>query len=612
MMENCETPNTMDATPHDRILQVLVDSLPSMVGYWDASQRNNFANRAYADWFGIDPGRMSGMHIRDLLGEELYQANLPYIEGVLRGEAQEFERAVPAPDDGGVRHSLAQYIPHVVEGEVRGFFVLVSDIGHVKRVDEALREGEARFRDLFERAPLPYQSINGEGRILVVNLAWTQMFGYARDEVLGHSIGEFLTEDSRRKLAIEFPQIKATGTTAGVTMDIVCKDGRQRTVEVTGNTTCDLAGRFVCTHCLLTDVTERIAAQKALQDREERLRLLFTHAPVGIIVLSNDFKLIDVNAVFCQLLGYSADELKNMNSFLDFTHPDDRVADREFISNVLPGSISHHVKEKRYVHKDGHVIWVRVTRAPIRDAAGNFKHGLGLVEDISAQREAERLRIDSLERQRDILVREVHHRIKNNLQGVIGLIEQLQRKQPAAAGVLEEAAGQISAIAVVHGLYSTTLSSEVRPRQLVRAIVESLGRLSGTTIRYREDVDHPEWEWRLDSRNIVSVALIINELLYNAIKHTAPGGDIEVHYGSHGTAIDVRVRNRPAALAPGFDFAAGSGLGTGLTLITSLLPRRGASLVLRQQGDTVEAHLELTHPCASAAVIGDASREDMA
>ena len=142
-----------------------------MIGYWDASQHNVFANRAYEDWFGIAPGRMGGMHIRDLLGEALYRANLPYIEGVLRGEPQEFERTIPTPDGKGVCHSLAQYIPDVVDGNVRGFSVLVSDISAVKRADEELRISEARFRDLFERVPQPYQSLGDDGRIRAVNLA---------------------------------------------------------------------------------------------------------------------------------------------------------------------------------------------------------------------------------------------------------------------------------------------------------------------------------------------------------------------------------------------------------------------------------------------------------
>jgi PAS domain S-box-containing protein len=112
-----------------------------MVAYWDADQRCRFANRAYEKWFGVDPRTLVGKQMRELLGP-LYALNLPYIEGVLRGEAQEFEREIPDPAGGAPRHSLAQYIPDVVDGEVRGFYVLVTDITRLKRAERALREAE--------------------------------------------------------------------------------------------------------------------------------------------------------------------------------------------------------------------------------------------------------------------------------------------------------------------------------------------------------------------------------------------------------------------------------------------------------------------------------------
>ncbi|MBF0332936.1 MAG: PAS domain S-box protein [Alphaproteobacteria bacterium] len=128
-------------------MRSVLDNLPSMIGYWDRDLRNRFGNHAYATWFGIDPARMAGKHIREIIGEERYRLNMPYIEGALRGEPQLFERAIPAPD-GRVRHSLAHYIPDVVDGLVRGFFVLVSDITAVKEAERAVMESNARYDEL--------------------------------------------------------------------------------------------------------------------------------------------------------------------------------------------------------------------------------------------------------------------------------------------------------------------------------------------------------------------------------------------------------------------------------------------------------------------------------
>ncbi|MES1187408.1 MAG: ATP-binding protein [Myxococcales bacterium] len=127
--------------PSPSLLRAVVDHLSAMVAYWDADQRCRFANRAYEKWFGVDPRTLVGKEMRELLGP-LYALNLPYIEGVLRGEAQEFEREIPDPAGGAPRHSLAQYIPDVVDGQVRGFYVLVTDITRLKRAERALREAE--------------------------------------------------------------------------------------------------------------------------------------------------------------------------------------------------------------------------------------------------------------------------------------------------------------------------------------------------------------------------------------------------------------------------------------------------------------------------------------
>jgi PAS domain S-box-containing protein len=462
------------------------------------------------------------------------------------------------------------------------------------------RQSEIRFRDLFEEAPLAYQSLDESGVLLDVNAAWTRLFGYSPAEAIGHHIGEFLTEASRSVLATEFPRFKASGAVAGVEMAILRKDGTIRRIEVTGSIGRDACGHFRRTHCILTDLTARHAALAALRESEEKFRLLFEHAPLGIGLALPDSKLIvDANPALCRMLGYSAEELAQ-KTLADITHPDDMAASQEGIANLQSGALPHYSVEKRFLHKDGHVVWTSAVGTAIRDAGGKLVYAMGIAQDISGLREAERLRTENLERQRDVLVREVHHRIKNNLQGVISLIEQLKRKQPAAADALEEAAVQVSTIAVVHGLHSRTLAAEVRPRQLVRAIADSVTRLTDSAIDSGESDATPGREWLLNARDTVAVALVINELIYNAIKHNGPDGTVEVRYGGESGAFGVRVFNRPARLPPGFDFAAGHGLGTGLGLIASLLPRQGARLAIRQFADGVEAHLQLSHPCASA------------
>ena len=118
----------------ERVFKATLDAIPAMIGYWDTNLINRFCNRAYSDWFGLDPETIPGKHIREILGEERYTLNLPYMQRALVGELQTFERAIPAPDGSMTRYSLAQYLPDFIDGKVCGFYAVVTDITPVKQV----------------------------------------------------------------------------------------------------------------------------------------------------------------------------------------------------------------------------------------------------------------------------------------------------------------------------------------------------------------------------------------------------------------------------------------------------------------------------------------------
>jgi PAS domain S-box-containing protein len=124
----------------------MLNALPAMVGYWDSEKRNRMANSAYIEYFGKTPQEIRGMHMRDVLGPELYEKNLPYIEGALAGEKQLFDREIVTPS-GEVRFTQASYIPDTVEGEVRGFFVLVTNITERRGIEEEVEENRARLAE---------------------------------------------------------------------------------------------------------------------------------------------------------------------------------------------------------------------------------------------------------------------------------------------------------------------------------------------------------------------------------------------------------------------------------------------------------------------------------
>ncbi|GAA4365384.1 sensor histidine kinase [Nocardioides caricicola] len=120
----------------------VVDNLPAMIAYWDEDARNVVANASYEEWFGLSPGEIRGRHISQVLGPDVYLKNLPYIQGALRGEPQLFDRTL-VNQAGRTRHTLASYVPDVVDGVVRGFFVLVTDVTPRVELQRVMDEAQA-------------------------------------------------------------------------------------------------------------------------------------------------------------------------------------------------------------------------------------------------------------------------------------------------------------------------------------------------------------------------------------------------------------------------------------------------------------------------------------
>ena len=213
-----------------------------------------------------------------------------------------------------------------------------------------------------------------------------------------------------------------------------------------------------------------------------------------------------------------------------------------------------------------------------------------VASDVTGQRKAERARLQAAIDQREVLVREVHHRIKNNLQGVAGLLQQGVVRHPELATVLSEAVGQVQAIAQVYGL-QVGASGPLEVASLLRAIAQSVQRTFGRAIGVSVEGEVPHM---LPEAESIPVALTINELLTNAIKH-GTGTEVRCALRADGEAVHIRIANH-GVLAAGFDIVQVRGGVSGLGLVRALLPRRSATLTLAQEGDEVVAAIELRPP----------------
>lgn len=199
---------------------------------------------------------------------------------------------------------------------------------------------------------------------------------------------------------------------------------------------------------------------------------------------------------------------------------------------------------------------------------------------------------------RDTLVREVHHRIKNHLQGLIGLIAEQARQRPECGDCLNYVATQLRSVAIVHGLQSRQPNGDIRLCDMLDEMVLAMQRSQSPSSRIELELQLERGSVRVAEDEAVPIALIANELLRNAAKHGGAEGDIRVTLATAADGVTIEVTN-PGQLPPGFDFSGERGLGTGLTLIRALLPRRGASLAYSQSGGRAGCRLTLAPPVIS-------------
>jgi PAS domain S-box-containing protein len=234
-------------------------------------------------------------------------------------------------------------------------------------------------------------TISPRGVILDANPRLGLMTGRNASELVGTVALDLIPGPSQAEFT-RLLEVSANGSTRGE-MQLARLDGTSLPVllAVSGF---DLDGMLL--RCLvLTDLSAQRAAEaqtaeahQALRVSEERLRALVDNAPIGIQELTLSGELVQVNPRFCEITGYTADELLSLR-IQDITHPGDLDADRVNMKRLRLGEIDSFSMEKRDVRKDGGVVWVEANRAVVHDSEGNPVLIVGAVRDITAQRDAE-------------------------------------------------------------------------------------------------------------------------------------------------------------------------------------------------------------------------------
>ena len=620
-----------------QFLNAVLENVEEGIIVCDAEGQLALSNRALQECFGLPQRPQSLEEIADFCSRYQPDGQTPIADDdipllrALRGEEVRDVEMVVAPKNGTPRQVLAcgkEMLDQ--EGRKIGAVVSMRDVTERARTRRQLEENERRYRNLYNNTPVMLHSSDGKDRLISVSDYWLTHLGYSRDEVIGRRSVDFLTEESRRYATEEvLPIFMQTGRCDDVEYQFVKRNGE--VIDVRLSAIADRApdGHIERSLAVLTDVTRRNRAERALVQSEQQFRGAFETSPYGIALVAPDGRFLAVNRAFCKLLGYAADELLEV-SFKAVTHPDDLASSAESIRQVLAGDIRWFQLEKRYVHKDGHTVWALLSVSLVRAADGSPIHFVAQIADITERRRTEeQLRQSQKLEAVGKLTGGLAHDFNNLLAVVLGNLQLIERsvgdnekakRRIRAALDATERGAELTKRLLAFSRRQALEPKTIDANELVIGMHKILSRTLGEAIELESRCAERPWLCRVDPSQLEASVL---NLAINGRDAMPDGGMLTIETAN--VTLDDAYAERHAEVAPG-DYVlvavsdtgvgipqhlidsviqpffttkeAGKGTGLGLSMVYGFVKQSGGHIKIHSdegRGTTVKMYIPRDH-----------------
>ncbi|HLX27540.1 MAG TPA: PAS domain S-box protein [Casimicrobiaceae bacterium] len=500
------------------------------------------------------------------------------------------------------------------------------EAGQRKAAEQLLEMREHELSDFLENAPYGIHSVDADGVILWANRAELEMLGYARDEYIGHQIGESYLDPDGASSILE--RLRTGESLRDASARMRCKDGSVRDVQVTSNVRFD-NGAFVRTRCFTRDVTGQLQAEQRLRETEERAdrmqalcKAIVDSSDDAIVSKSLEGRVTSWNAGATRLFGYTAEEMID-KPITTIIPPELRHEEDGILAKLARGERIEHFETVR-VTKDGRRLDVSLTISPVRDGRGQVVGASKVARDISERRRMEE-KLRESDRRKDEFIAMLGHELRNPLAPIRNAAEVLRRTSAGNAQsehlclMLQRQVQQMTRLLddlldvsrITRGKIRFT-RERVDLANVVQRAVEATRPLTDGR-RHTLRVDLPQEVVHVDGDAARLVQMLTN-LLNNAAKYTPEDGHITLRVARRNGDVELRVKDdgigiQREVLASIFDLfvqagrtagAGHDGLGIGLTLVRMIAERHRGRVEARSDGAGRGSEFIVTLPAAAA------------